>query len=441
MRPLLIPTACSPRAIIRAMRRLKQSGYYELLTIKSYRILWFNEVLVQLAFTMVNFALIVSVFNLTHKNSASSLYVFISIVPAMLFGPITGVVADLVDKRRILLVTDVAMGICFLLLLFFGSHFVFILLIAFLINLSYQFFIPAEAAIIPAIVPEVHLLKANALYYLIIALSAALGYSLAGPIIAQFGMESIFISSTIAMVIGFWLRSRLPSLPPVTPHRFSLMSVHTITKQGRVAFFEGIRYIAGNPRVWIPVIMLVLLQLIASILVALGPGYMVEVLKIRSTDASLVLLFPLGLGLIIGALAVGRFGQDIPKRYVIVAGTLAAAFSIAGIGLVPLLVDPQLSAQITALIGLCAVLLGASVSCMVVPSQTILQTATSGEIRGRIFANLEALRAIGSALPILLVGTVADIFGIIPILISIGIGLLGIAVISYRFISFEKVLD
>ncbi len=439
------------------MKQLPKTGYHAVLSNTAFRVLWINEILVQISYAMVNLALIIRVFNITGKNSVSSLFVLTAVIPAILFGTFTGVAADVFDKRRILLLTDLAIGVCFASFLFAGRNVALILLIAFFLNLAFQFFIPAEAATIPIIVPKPLLLPANALFYIVLTFSAILGYTISGPIVAHLGSRYIFIVAALAMFTGFALRR---SLPPLTSQMVKRpdnagkpdKTIYEMWQLSITYIAEGIVYLRNNIRVWMPVAILVLVQLLGSVLVALGPGFMEQVLHIRATDASIVILLPLGVGLAIGALTVGRFGHLIPRRYLIAFGAILSGVAIASLGITPLIFQTTRIthttflgsrmffrvANVAIIVSMFSVLLGICASCMIVPAQTILQNSTTLSIRGRVFSLLETLKAVVAALPIILAGALADLFGIAPILIVIGCIVFILGLISYRFIAFEK---
>lgn len=432
----------------------KTSDYRTVLKNKAFRVLWLNQILVQVSYTMLNFAMIVQVFSLTGRNIASSLYVLTSIIPAVLFGVVTGVFADKFDKRKILLVTDIAIGVCIISFLFAQYSVFLILIFAFLLNSAFQFFIPAEAATIPKVVAKEQLLAANALFYFILTGGALVGYSIAGPIVENFGNNYIFIFGGVAMLVGFLVRRALPALPP-SKHVISLSEKRSLLRLLRFAAraaVEGIVFIRQNPRVWISVFLLVLMQLIATLLVTLGPGYMEHVLHVEATDASIVMLLPVGLGLITGTMLLGKYGMRISRRYLIVLGGFLCAVAVLCLGITPIFTAAvgerviienvlhtfsQVLPKSFFVAAFCYVL-GFAGALMMVPAQTVLQNATTEEIRGRVFSVLELLKASAVAVPILAAGSLADLFGIVPIIISMGVVLLLLDFIFYRFVAFEK---
>jgi len=96
--------------------------------------LWLNQILVQLSYNSLNFALIIWVFKLTDSNTAVSALLFAVYLPAVLFGLFAGVIVDVTDRKKIILGIDLILCILFLLMPFIKSSYPLILILTFLIN-------------------------------------------------------------------------------------------------------------------------------------------------------------------------------------------------------------------------------------------------------------------------------------------------------------------
>ena len=62
--------------------------------------LWINQILVQLSYNSLNFALIIWVFKLTDSNTAVSALLFAIYLPAVILGLFTGVLVDIIDRKK-----------------------------------------------------------------------------------------------------------------------------------------------------------------------------------------------------------------------------------------------------------------------------------------------------------------------------------------------------
>src|SRR3989338_5636749 len=116
--------------------------------------LWINQLLVQLSFNSLNFALIIWVFKLTDSSTAVSALIFVIYLPAVILGLFTGVLVDIIDRRKIIMLIDFFLCLLFFSLIFFKGSFPAILGVTFLINALAQFYASAEASAIPIVVKK-----------------------------------------------------------------------------------------------------------------------------------------------------------------------------------------------------------------------------------------------------------------------------------------------
>ena len=158
-----------------------------------FRYLWFNQILVQLAYNTLNFTLLIWVYKLTDSVFADAALLFAMYLPAVIFGIFAGVFVDESDRRRIIMRIDFLLAVAMILFIFIKGSFGLILLNTFFINSLAQFFIPAEGSSIPMVVPKKQLLLANSLFSLTLYGSFMIGFSLAGPLLIFFGINTTFL--------------------------------------------------------------------------------------------------------------------------------------------------------------------------------------------------------------------------------------------------------
>ena len=174
-----------------------------------------------------------------------------------------------------------------------------------------------------------------------------------------------------------------------------------------------------------------------GVLGALGPSFATSVLGLDATDFVVVVL-PLGIGVVIGILALNVYGKYLPRQRVIEGGLLALAASLAIIAIAAPLsrflqhatisAAPQLGSMISVLsiVILVAVIAGVAYAFVGIPSQTQLQEEIPPDVRGRVFGVLNTLVSIASFLPIVLVGPLADLIGTAAVML-LAAGVVGIA--------------
>src|SRR5688500_9308931 len=81
--------------------------------------LWINQILVQLSYNSLNFALVIWVYRLTDSNLAVSALMVAIYLPAVLFGLFAGVLVDVTDRRKIIMGINILLMFCFIGLIFF----------------------------------------------------------------------------------------------------------------------------------------------------------------------------------------------------------------------------------------------------------------------------------------------------------------------------------
>ena len=134
---------------------------------------------------MVLYGLTVIVVESTQSNTAVSPLILTFLVPAVLFSAVAGVYVDRIDRRLILIVTNVLRGVAFVALFLVGDNLALILLLNIVVSTVTVFFAPAEAAMIPVLVPRHQLLAANGLFTLTLNAAFALGFALLGPLVVN----------------------------------------------------------------------------------------------------------------------------------------------------------------------------------------------------------------------------------------------------------------
>lgn len=140
-------------------------------------------------------------------------------LPALLLTLPAGVLADRMDKRRLLVASHVLMALALLLAaILSGTQAVsqgLVLVMASLVGIGIAIGEPVRLALVPAVVPTTRLLNANALYALALGVGALLGPALGGAAIALWGPESAFAVLVVVIAAGalFLIPLRVPPPP------------------------------------------------------------------------------------------------------------------------------------------------------------------------------------------------------------------------------------
>lgn len=410
-----------------------------------FRFIWINQILLQVAQNMLNFALLIFVFQLTNSNTLVSIFILSISFPAILFGGFAGVVADMVDKRKLIIICDLGMAVAALFLFATHTTYAFILLASLILNSFIQFFIPAEGSAIPMLVERKQLLVANSLFFFTLYGSLIFGYTMAGPLVNLVGNSYFFLVVAFLFILGAFFSTSLPTLPSngniSYGHGFKKAFKTTVDEM-----MDGWTFVMRNRLVLGGLILLSVVQGMIAIVATLVPGFFERELKVAATD-SYIVLAPLGIGLLLGALAVERFGINTSRRLMVLRAVLVCGLVLITIGLLPILGSlfdrSQFIAQrprpftamfsVTSFFAFLSFILGFFVVQIVIPAQTVIQEYSSEEYRGRVFSILGIASSIAIVFASLVVGTLSDLVGILPVLIVVGTLILIIGALGFVF--------
>ena len=377
--------------------------------------LWIAQVVTQVGSNMVLFGLTVEVFTLTGKSTSVSLLILSFLVPAVIFGAIAGVYTDRNDRRLILVVTNAARGLLFLILLLVQSNLALIYLLTVGISTLTTFFGPAEAAMIPAIVSRRQLLAANSLYLLTFQGSFFVGFALLGPLIVNVaGLSWLLVLVSATYFVGATLCLLLPRNNPRIGGSRPVEALEEAGTAVRTTFGElvdGVRYMFANRQIFWPLAYLALTASLIGVLGVLGPGFATQVLGLSERDFVVVVL-PLGVGLVFGILVLNVYGKLFSRRRGIEGGLVGLGVTLIALSLAqPIVTRLSLAVPLLSIVIAVAFILGIAYAFVAIPAQTQLQEELPENVRGRVFGVLNMLVSIASFLPIIIVGPIADVVG------------------------------
>jgi MFS family permease len=395
----------------------EQVSPLDVLRNRRFLALWIAQVVTQVGSNMVLFGLTVEVFALTGRATSVSLLILSFLVPAVIFGAIAGVYVDLLDRRVILVTTNALRAVAFVVLLLVGHDLALIYLMTIVISTLTTFFGPAEAAMIPVIVQRRQLLAANSLHVFTLQASFFVGFALLGPLVVNLaGYQVLLISVAISYLIGAALCWTLPSYNPRVggPNPAEALeeagsAVATTFRQ----LADGLRFMVANRTIFWPLTYLALTASLIGVLGVLGPGFATQVLGLTERDFVVVVL-PLGLGLVMGILLLNVYGHLFTRRRGIEAGLIAMGVTLLALSIAQPITRTLSLGPVVSLLSVVIVVAfvaGIGYAFVAVPAQTQLQEELPPTVRGRVFGVLNMLVSIASFLPIIIVGPIADVVG------------------------------
>jgi MFS family permease len=213
-------------------------------TSRQFRLLWFGELVSHTGRHITVVALPFQVWELTHSTLAVGLIGLVQIVPLMAGSIVGGALADAMDRRRLLLLTQsalVATGLLFVWLAATGDPPVGLLYAVAALNAALTAVdAPARTSAIPGLVGTENLPSAMALNQVLMQVSDVAGPALAGVIIARFGLVWAYSADVASFVVAILA---LLAMRPMPPRR----AEGEAAPRGLQAIRDGFRYLRGRP--------------------------------------------------------------------------------------------------------------------------------------------------------------------------------------------------
>ena len=436
------PAAGEPRRR-RVLRPPQEGSFRAVLENGPFLRLWLAQAISQTANNMVNFALllrvrnIVEVHDLQQANTAISLVILAFSLPSVLFGPLAGVVADRFNRRTVMAAVNGLRAVAVVLFLVIrpGWHVETILVahyvVTFLFGIAGQFFAPAQGATIPSLVPRPQLISANALFNLTFTAAQLLGFATLGPILAKLlGIDRLFGLTVLLFVGCAGLVLTLPTIP--APPRAASVDSHPMLRLW-ADIREGLVFILQDPVLMRAIAYLTLAATTFLMVASLGPEFVTSVIGLDKEDIGYIVA-PAGLGVVAGALLVGRVVKRYPREAVIdwaitLAGVMLLLLALSRnlLGLVWIGGGPPIWVE-TVVAGIFATLLGVCNAFILVPAQTILQERSHEHIRARVYATFFTISNTVSFVPIFFAAASADLFGVVQVLAIVALLLSAVGV-------------
>ncbi|WP_330347238.1 MFS transporter [Streptomyces sp. NBC_00582] len=363
----------------------------------AYRRLWSSTIVTAVGSQLTAVAVPKQIYDITGSSAWVGYASLAGLVPMVLFALWGGAVADTMDRRRLLLITNTGIAVTsvlFWLQAVSGLDSVAVLMV--LLAAQQAFFglnAPARNASIARLVPAEELAAANALGSTVMQTGLVAGPLLAGALIPVIGLPELYLLDALALCVTLWAVVRLPALPP--------LATATAKRAGVREIAEGFRYIAGHK--------VLLLSFLADVVAmvfgmprALFPQLAAETYASYSEGLALGLLFAaIPIGAVLGGLFSGTFSRARRHGWMVIGAVVAWGAAITGFGLSTSL---WLAVLFLAVAGV------ADMVSMVFRGAILLSAATD-EMRGRMQGVFTVVVAGGPRLADVLHGTAGAAFG------------------------------
>ena len=352
-------------------------------TNRNFRLLYIGQTISQLGDWFNAVAVFALLLDLTGSATAVAWMMIVQFLPVAIVGPLAGVVVDRVNRRRLMIITDLLRGCLVLVLLVIRRpDQVWIAYVVMAIIVGAQgFFEPARTATIPNVTSADELMPANALSSATWSAMLALGASIGGLVTAVAGRNVAFIVNAASFFASafFIARTQYDAKPVAVPRPTGILALTGVTD-----LIEGVRYVRQRSHV------------AALMLVKAGWGLAGGVLLLLTIFGQRV--FPLGdgsaagIGVLYGARGVGAGLGPIAMRWILgqqprrLRRSIGPAYFMVGAFYMALAAAPTLWVA-----ALCVLLAHFGGSILWVFSTVLLQLEVPDRFRGRVFATELAL--------------------------------------------------
>jgi MFS family permease len=308
------------------------------------------------------------VYTLTHSGAVLGVILALQTLPVLVLGPYGGVVADRVDKRRMMIALQSAMGVQALilgLLTVTGVVRVWeIGILAAVLGINNAFENPARQSFMMELVGPEHLRNAVSLNSVLVNAARAIGPAVGGILIATVGDGECFLINAASFI---------PVVLTLTSMDTSQLATVTPAPRARGQLREGLRYIRSTPALAVPLVMMAVAGCLTYEFQVSLPVMADRGLRAGATGFGFMTA-AMGLGAVVGGLLVAARGKIGLRPLVLSALGFGAALALATVA-------PDLPLELVAL-GIAG---AGSIAFMSMGNST-LQLNSAPEMRGRVMS-------------------------------------------------------
>jgi MFS family permease len=367
----MAPPPVPPPAVTEAPLR---EGRFAALQHRDYRLYWAGSFVSLLGTQMSSVAIGWQIYQLTHDAAMLGLIGLFTVIPMVIFSLYGGVIADALDRRRLLLVTQAVLLLTALTLAVTTLTGVINIWVIFAVAAvqggTAAFNNPARSALIPNLVPRRHLTSAISLGVTSWQVAAVLGPSVAGLLIGA--ATRLFGPDGMGVVYAIDTVSFLAVLGSVWAIRVRTQESETRGPVSLKAALEGLQFVFRSP-IMIGTMLLDFFATFFGASMALMPIFATDVLHVGAEGLGFLLAAP-SAGAVLTAVAMSSVGH-IRRQGVVVLWSVAAY----GVAWVVFGLSHNFWLSLLALAGT-----GAADTISMIMRQTIRQLITPDELRGRM---------------------------------------------------------
>lgn len=368
--------------------------------------LWIGQLLSQIGDNFVIVAILFVINTLTDSPLALGMMALAATLPQLFLGLIGGVFVDRLDRKLVMIVSDILRGLAVLTLLLVqrADQLYIFYIVGFVMATVGLFFNPARNAILPNIVGSEILLTANALIQASQIIAVILGASVAGLLIGLLGPGFAFALDSFSFAVSAAAIATM-AIPPVNPKPGKTES-RVIWDQ----LVEGLLFIRHGSRLLHVMLTTAIATLGFGAIMVLGIIYLDDVLGI-SAEGFGFLYAVQGLGVVIGGAMIGRLASNVRTNRIVGGCMVILGLAIIAFAVVP---NYLLVLVAVAIIGLSMVVARAALA-------TLTQSLVPDEKRGRVESAVTMVIGASTSASMALSGVLGNLIGVQAVFLTAGV--------------------
>jgi MFS family permease len=405
---------------------LRPVGFLGLMRNRNYALLWWGQAVSEFGNRFHWVAVSLLVYAVTRSAAAVSFAIAAMWVGPLIAGLWAGVLVDRLNRKAILVISDLARaGLVALIPTLASMNIWYVYLDLALISFASAFFRPAVFSVLSQTVEKKDLLPANSFFNAMDTGTEVVGPAVAGMLALKFGYSLLLYVDSATFLVSTLCVAAMAILPvaQAAGERLNLRGIWD-------GVSEGVRYIRRDPLQWGLFILIFPAYLVGSGLNALQTPLAKGVVGIDDGQFG-TMQSVWGIGFVVAALLLGWFGSEFRKSRVILGGYFLAFAATAAMGL---------SRSFEAL-AVTAFVVGFANTFYYTGIGTVLMEHTPQTIIGRVASSRQFALAVVRVVSPLIFGVLAEYIGIrqsILIMAAVGtVGTLGVVLVNRTVSRFD----
>lgn len=403
----------------------EEKGYKVLLQYKNFIKIWVGSTVSRFGDAIDSIAFLWMVYEMTGSTLMMGTVMAVNAAPAVLFGMMAGVLVDRMNKRKVMIITDLVRGFNTALMAFlymWDMISIWHLYVFTFINSFCEIFSsPARASAMQVLVDKKHYLTANSLRQASSAMAEIAGTAIAAVVMGYLGIGAAILIDSVTFFISAY--TAIMARIELSINKTAPLNI----RQFYCEFTEGLAVIKSNVVLLVSLTMACLVNLMLTPFNVLVPEYSDKILMAGETGMSLIMM-SFTVGMVSGSLVIGHIGHRFKKSTLVITGFIGLG---VGMMLFGFITNVQL-ACVSAAIG------GAFIPIISSSAMTLMQEATPADKMGRVSSTASTLSLLGLPLGYALSGIMAYGINVLTIFKLAGILIILVAIPPIIIKEFRK---